>query len=163
MHRERGFMDIGLFNKILTELGPYVFNINLYFQGEPMLHPSFFLFLEKTRNIHTIVSTNGHFLSVGNAEKIVKSGLNQLIISLDGIDQDTYSAYRVGGCVDTVIEGIKNVSDAKEKYNSSLKVVIQFLVNRLNEHQITQIRKFAKREKVSLKLKSMQIINNDRL
>lgn len=161
MQRERGFMDIGLFNKILNELGPYIFNINLYFQGEPMLHPSFFSFLEKARNIHTIVSTNGHFLSVENAEKIVKSGLNQLTISLDGLDQESYSAYRVGGCVDTVIKGIENISDAKEKFDSSLKVVIQLLVNRLNEPQIAQIKAFAKKRKVSLKLKSMQIINKD--
>jgi len=161
MQRERGFMDIEVFNKIITELGPYVFNINLYFQGEPMLHPSFFSFLEKARSIHTIVSTNGHFLSVENAEKIVKSGLSQLIISLDGIDQESYSAYRVDGCVNTVIEGIKNISDAIEKFNSSLKVKIQFLVHRLNEHQIPQIREFAKKLKVRLRLKSMQIINNE--
>jgi radical SAM protein with 4Fe4S-binding SPASM domain len=159
MQRPRGFMDIEFFNKVMKELAPYLYNLNLYFQGEPMLHPKFFSFLEKCKNIHTIVSTNGHFLTEENAEKIVMSGLNKLIISLDGIDQDTYSTYRKNGSVNTVIKGIENVAVAKMKNSSSLKIEIQFLVNRLNEHQIPLLKKFAGEVKATLSLKSMQIIN----
>lgn len=157
MTRSRGFMDIDLFNKVISELSPYLFNINLYFQGEPMLHPLFFSFVKDSRKINTIVSTNGHFLSVGNSEKIVKSGLSKLIISLDGLDQNTYSAYRMNGCVNTVLDGLKNVTTAKEKYSSLLKIEVQFIVNRLNEDQIPQVRKLASKFKASLRLKSMQI------
>jgi len=159
MQRERGFMDIELFNKVMKELSPYLYYINLYFQGEPMLHPLFFSFVRNSINTHTVVSTNGHFLSEDNSEKIVRSRLSKLIISLDGIDQDTYSAYRINGNVNTVIDGIKNVTDAKKRYNSSLKIEIQFLVNRYNEHQIPKIRRLANRVKTSLILKSMQIID----
>jgi MoaA/NifB/PqqE/SkfB family radical SAM enzyme len=42
MKRERGFMDIELFERIISELRPYLWNINLYFQGESLLHPAFF-------------------------------------------------------------------------------------------------------------------------
>jgi radical SAM protein with 4Fe4S-binding SPASM domain len=161
MVRERGYMDINLFNKVVKELEPYLYNINLYFQGEPMLHPSFFSFLRNNRNSHTVVSTNGHFLSGENSEKIVRTGLTKLIISLDGIDQATYSAYRRNGSVDTVINGIKCVAEAKRRSGSSLKIEIQFLVSRLNEHQIPQIRELARREQVSLRFKSMQIINKE--
>jgi radical SAM protein with 4Fe4S-binding SPASM domain len=161
MTRARGFMDIGLFDKVISELGPYLYNINLYFQGEPMLHPSFFSFVQKGRKINTIVSTNGHFLSVGNSERIVKSGLHKLIVSLDGIDQKTYSAYRINGSVNTVLEGLNYVSEAKEKYKSSLNIEIQFIVNRINENQIPQVRKLASKLKTSLRLKSMQIINKE--
>jgi len=152
-------MDIELFNKVMKELSPYLYYINLYFQGEPMLHPLFFSFVRNSINTHTVVSTNGHFLSEDNSEKIVRSRLSKLIISLDGIDQDTYSAYRINGNVNTVIDGIKNVTDAKKRYNSSLKIEIQFLVNRYNEHQIPKIRRLANRVKTSLILKSMQIID----
>lgn len=157
MLRKRGFMDLALFNKVIEELSPYLCNLNLYFQGEPMLHPLFFSFIGSNKNIHTVVSTNGHFLSVENSEKLVRSSLSELIISLDGIDQDTYSAYRINGDVNTVLDGIKNVTDAKIKYNSHLNIVIQFIVNRLNEHQIPLLRHIANRFKASLRLKSMQI------
>src|SRR5450759_1716741 len=135
MLRDRGYMDIELFNKVISELRPYLYNINLYFQGEPMLHPLFFSFVRNSIKTHSVVSTNGHFLSDENSEKIVRSGLSKLIISLDGIDQDTYSAYRINGSVNTVTEGIRRVADAKKRCNSSLKIEIQFLVNRLNEQQ----------------------------
>lgn len=126
-----------------------------------MLHPLFFSFISISRGTHTTVSTNGHFLSEENSEKIVKSGLSKLIISLDGIDQGTYSAYRIKGNVATVIDGIKNIAKAKKRHNSSLKIEIQFLVSRVNEHQIYKIRKLAKSVNVSLQLKSMQIIDKD--
>jgi radical SAM protein with 4Fe4S-binding SPASM domain len=157
MKRERGYMDLGLYNKVVNELRPYLYNINLYFQGEPMLHPNFFSFVGIGNGIRTIVSTNGHYLSVENADKIVNSGLNKLIISLDGNDQDTYSSYRRNGNYNTVVDGIRNITNAKKRINSSLKIEIQFLVNRLNEHQIPQISKFAKKVKATLKFKSIAL------
>ena len=157
MKRVRGFMDINLYNRIISELRPYLFNINLYFQGEPMLHPDFFSFIRNSGKIRTVMSTNGHFLSAENSEKIVRSGLNSLIVSLDGIDRDSYSAYRVNGNADIVLEGLRNISEAKERFRSSLKIELQVLVNRYNEHQLPVIRKLAARYKASLKLKSMQI------
>jgi radical SAM protein with 4Fe4S-binding SPASM domain len=159
MKRERGFMNIDLFNKIVKELRPYIYNINLYFQGEPMLHPLFFSFVRNSQKTHSVVSTNGHFLSAENSERIVKSGLNKLIISLDGMDQCTYSAYRRNGSIHTVIDGLKNVAAAKRKFGSSLKIDIQFLVNKLNEHQIPEVKLLAESVNASLSLKSMQIIN----
>ena len=161
MKRERGYMNVDLFDKIMKELSPYLYYVNLYFQGEPMLHPSFFSFLNSNRKIHTIVSSNGHFLSVENSEKIVKSGLSKIIISLDGLDQDTYSAYRINGHIKTVLEGLKNITDAKVRYSSLLKIEIQFIVNKLNEDQVPLVRELAKSLKVALKLKSMQITNKE--
>lgn len=158
MKRERGFMDPDLYKKVLSELTPHIYYLNLYFQGEPMLHPDFFSFLEPARGIRTVVATNGHFLAAGNSEKIVMSGLGKLIVSLDGMDPETYSVYRKGGDFNKVTEGIRNITSALKKHKSAMKLEIQLLVNRYNEHQIIQVKKFAKEAGASLKLKSMQII-----
>jgi len=162
MTRNRGYMDIDLFSKVIKEIGPCLFNINLYFQGEPMLHPKFFTFLRKCSDINTTVSTNGHFLSEESAEKLVKSGLKKIIVSLDGFDQDTYSEYRKNGNINKVFEGIKFISEAKKRNSSSIRLVIQFLVNRINEHQIKDIRHYAHKMGASLSLKSMQILNKEK-
>jgi radical SAM protein with 4Fe4S-binding SPASM domain len=159
MRRKRGFMDIGLFRRIISEIGPYLYNINLYFQGESLMHPLFSSFIRESRKIKTVLSTNGHFLSVENSRKIAGSGLTKLIISLDGIDQETYSAYRTGGNLKTVMDGIMNIADAKRKYNSRLKIEIQLLVSKVNEKQIPQIRKLVEGLNLKLRLKSMQIIS----
>jgi radical SAM protein with 4Fe4S-binding SPASM domain len=159
MKRGRGFMDLGIFKKVMNELDPYLFSVNLYFQGEPMLHPQFFSFMEYCAKPYTVVSTNGHFLTEENSEKIVTSGLNKLVISLDGMDQETYSAYRVNGNMNRVINGLNNVARAKKRSNSPIKIEIQFLVNRFNEHMIPQVKLLAESVHTRLKLKSMQIIN----
>lgn len=161
MTRSRGYMKTDLFEKVISELRPYLYNINLYFQGEPMLHPKFFSFLDICSGINTTVSTNGHFLTVENAEKLVLSGLKRIIISLDGMDQPVYSLYRKNGDINRVMEGTKNLKEAKKRNSSPIKLVIQFLVNRNNEHQIPQIKQYARENNAVLNLKSMQIINKD--
>lgn len=161
MTRSRGYMDISLFEKITRELRPYLYEMNLYFQGESMLHPDIKLFLEKSRKISTTLSTNGHFLSQDNAEMLALSGLNRLIVSLDGMDQEIYSIYRINGDIKDVLNGVRNVSEAIRRNSSGLKLLIQFLVNRMNEHQIPAIRLFAKEVNAPVRFKSMQIINEN--
>lgn len=162
MTREKGFMNIDLFRRVIAELNPCLFYLNLWFQGEPMLHPDFFSFLEVTGSFRKVISTNGHFLSEESAGRLVRSDLAKLIISLDGMDQETYAAYRRQGDLGRVIEGIRNVVQARMKHNSPLKIEIQFLVNRINEHQIPEVRNFADGIKASLRLKSMQVLSNER-
>lgn len=161
MERKRGFMDIGLFRDILAEMKPYLYNINLYFQGEPMLHPLFFSFLESARRFRTTVSTNGHYLTAENSDYLAGSGLGRLIVSVDGMDQAAYASYRKNGELDRVIAGVNNAAAARKKLNSSMTIEIQLLVNRYNEHQIGQVRQFAKERGIRLRLKSMQVINEE--
>jgi radical SAM protein with 4Fe4S-binding SPASM domain len=125
-----------------------------------MMHPRFFLFPEIAGDTYSVVSTNGHFLSAGNSEKLVASGLKKLIVSLDGMDQESYSRYRKSGDLNRVISGIRNVAEARNKSRSSMSLEIQFLVNRNNEYQIADAERFAKEVGARLKLKSMQVINN---
>jgi radical SAM protein with 4Fe4S-binding SPASM domain len=148
-----------LYDKFISEAGPYLYNINLYFQGEPMLHTGFFSFIEKSGKSRVTVSTNGHFLSEENNYKLVRSGIDKLIVSLDGMDSETYSRYRINGDIEKVIAGIRNISVELSKARSRLKLEIQFLVNRYNESQIDRVNKFAKEVHATLKLKSMQVIN----
>jgi radical SAM protein with 4Fe4S-binding SPASM domain len=100
---------------------------------------------------------------VENAEKLARSGLNKLIISIDGFDQQTYSAYRKNGDLELLKEGIANVSEAKKRFNSEIKIELQVIVNKLNESQVPDIYKFARKLNASLKLKSMQITGKDRI
>lgn len=163
MRRPRGFMDNGLFDRVITELRPFLLNVNLYFQGEPLLHPDFSSFIRCSRGSRTVISTNGHYLSPENCIKIAKSGLSKLIISMDGTDQATYSSYRVNGNINTVLEGLRTMAEMKKKYRSSINIEVQFLVNRLNEKQIPEMKKLAYEMHCKLKLKSMQIGDRDNM
>jgi radical SAM protein with 4Fe4S-binding SPASM domain len=162
MTRPKGNMSAELFEKIIQQAGPYLYNMNLFFQGEPMMNPEFFLFLQKSAGYNTIVSTNGQFLTVEKAEKLAASGLRKLIVSLDGMDEPAYILYRQNGDFQKVVEGIKNVASAIKRSGSPLKLEIQFLVNRHNESQIAAARKFASEVNAKLRLKSMQVLDEER-
>ena len=70
-----------------------------YFQGEPYLNPEFLDMVKfaNTKKIYTATSTNAHYLNDANARKTIESGLDRLIISIDGTTQEVYEQYRVGG------------------------------------------------------------------
>lgn len=159
MTRNKGFMDPSLFSRIISELEPYLVFMNLYFQGEPMMHPEFFKFTGYSGKIRTVVSTNGHFLSAENAGEIARSGIEKLIVSLDGMDAPTYSLYRKNGDFEKVMHGIMHVSEAIKLARSRVKLEIQFLINRFNEQQVSLARDFARRVNATLRLKSMQVIS----
>ncbi|MCX6283767.1 MAG: radical SAM/SPASM domain-containing protein [Bacteroidetes bacterium] len=144
LSRDAGFMNLDQFRSIIDQLSPELAWITLYFQGEPFMNPGFFDFISyaKSRNIFVSSSTNGHFLDKDSAKATVESGLNRLIISVDGIDQQAYEAYRVGGSLLKVIEGIKTLADEKKSAGRSTpEIIIQFLVLKSNQHQIKDIRR----------------------
>src|ERR687889_540002 len=94
---------------------------------------------------YAATSTNAHYLTDEVARKTVESGLDRLIISIDGTTQDVYRQYRVGGNLDKVIEGAKNIVKWKKELKSKKPFVfLQFLVVKHNEHQIEEIKEIAK-------------------
>ena len=111
------------------------------------------------KNIYTITSTNGHFLNDDTARRTIESGLDRLIISLDGTTQEVYEQYRKAGQLDRVIEGSKKLVYWKKKLKSKTPhTVFQFLVVRPNEHQIGEVYQLAKEIGIDeVKLKTAQI------
>ena len=163
LSRAKGHMDVAVFKEILDKLSPDLFYLTLYFQGEPMINPHFpgMVQLARNRNIFVATSTNGHYLDDKNIDLIIKSGLNHLIISLDGLDQQTYEKYRVNGDLQVVIDGIRRLVAAKRSTHSASPFIeLQFLVMRHNEHQMQQMKEFAKQSGVNkLSFKTAQVYN----
>src|SRR5688572_7277283 len=159
--RPTGMLDPALFKRVIDELAPTLQYLTFYFQGEPFLHPEFpnMIKYASAKGIYTATSTNAHFLKDEQAKATVESSLDRLIISIDGTTQDTYQSYRVGGPLDKVIEGTKNILHWKKKLKSKTPhVVFQFLVVKPNEHQIPEVYSLAKKLGVDqVVLKTAQI------
>jgi radical SAM protein with 4Fe4S-binding SPASM domain len=145
--RPTGMLEDSFFTKTIDEIHQHILYLIFYFQGEPYLNPDFLNMVKyaASKNIYTATSTNAHYLTDENAKKTVESGLDRLIISIDGTTQETYQQYRVGGKLEKVIEGTKNIIKWKKELNSKKPFVFfQFLVVKHNEHQIEDIKKLAK-------------------
>ncbi len=137
--RPTGMLSMDNFTAVINQLYRRVTHLTFYFQGEPYLNPQFLPMVRYAANkkMYTITSTNAHYLNDANAKATVLSGLSKLIISLDGVSQEVYEQYRVGGNVTKVLEGAANVVKWRKQLGSATpQIVFQYLVVQPNEHEL---------------------------
>lgn len=145
--RPTGMLQEDLFKKTIDELAPTLNYLVFYFQGEPYLNKNFLELVQyaASKKIYTATSTNAHYLTDDAAKKTIESGLDRLIISIDGTTQEVYEHYRVGGTLEKVIEGAKRMVEWKRKLKSKTPhIIFQFLVVKPNQHQMDDVKKLAK-------------------
>lgn len=163
--RPIGMLEPAFFRKTIDELSGELVYLTFYFQGEPYLNRNFLdmVAYARSKKIYTATSTNAHYLTDEVARQTIESGLDRLIISIDGTTQETYQQYRVGGQLDKVIEGAKNIVQWKRELKAKTPYIIfQFLVVRPNEHQIDDLKKLAKEIGVDeVILKTAQVYDHE--
>ncbi len=159
--RPTGMLQEKLFTHTIDQVKGYLTWLHLYFQGEPFLNPRFLEMVSyaNSKSIFTSTSTNAHYLQEQQVQQVLQSGLKQLIVSMDGITQEIYEKYRVGGNLEKVQEGIKLLlSERNKSKNRFPRVVLQFLVTGQNEYQLPDLKRWAREMQVDeLQLKTTQI------
>jgi MoaA/NifB/PqqE/SkfB family radical SAM enzyme len=144
--RPIGSIEFDFYKSIIDECRSFLSYLILYFQGEPFLNQKFFDLVNyaSENGIYTVTSTNAHFLDDENAKKTILSGLDKIIISLDGTDQEAYESYRIGGNYKKVVSGIQKLVHWKEKLDKHKPlIVLQFLIMKTNQHQLKDIKKLS--------------------
>ena len=156
---ERGLMKLEQFKQVLDRLGTWLQSVNMYSWGEPLLNKSMvdmIRYSAQNHGIRTITSVHLNNLTDEQVIDLVTSGLDKLIVSVDGVTQEVYEKYRVGGHVEKVFANMKKLVAAKEKYNSSIRIIWNFLVMKQNEHQIQQAEKIAREIGVEISFGKMR-------
>jgi len=146
--RVKGFLNFDNFKKVIDEVYPYIYHLRLWNWGEPLLNKDIFNMISyaKKKNLFVNLSTNSNFLNKDISKKILKSGLDELIISLDGASEGTYKKYRKGGDFHMVIESIKFLIDEKRKLKyKSPYIKLQFIIMKSNEHEIEKIKNLSQK------------------
>src|SRR3982751_4636054 len=124
--RPTGMLKKDFFRETIDQMSKELMYLVFYFQGEPYLNPDFLEMVKyaSSKKIYTATSTNAHYLNDTNAKRTIESGLDRLIISIDGTTQDVYQQYRVGGQLDKVIAGAKNIVKWKKELNSKKPFIV---------------------------------------
>jgi MoaA/NifB/PqqE/SkfB family radical SAM enzyme len=140
--RPTATINENLFKSAIDEIGDYVFRLWMYNWGEPLLHkrtPEMIAYA-KGKGLKVVLSSNLSIpLTDDYVERLVGSGLDTLIVGLDGLTEETYGKYRVGGNVSQVRENMRRIQGAKSRTGAQTPHVLwQFLVFRHNEHEIDE-------------------------
>jgi len=103
--RPTGMLQKDFFTRTIDEIHKELLYLIFYFQGEPYLNPDFLDMVKyaSSKGIYTATSTNAHYLNDAAAKRTIESGLDRLIIYIDGTTQDVYQQYRVGGNISKII------------------------------------------------------------
>ena len=136
-------MPLSIFERVLEQVQATAHTMQFYFQGEPLLNkqlPEMIAAAHKA-GLYTIVSTNAQSLSQDMANTLVQSGLNRIIVSIDGFSEESYQAYRIGGSLQKALDALRYLANAKRLHKSHIRIELQTLRLKSNEHEWAWIKK----------------------
>jgi len=142
-----GRVSVENFEAFVDRIAAHTYRLILYNWGEPFLHRQIIRMLAYAdkKKISTSISSNLNLLPREGAEALVLSGLDDLIVSCDGLSQETYQRYRVGGELDKLVGNMDAISQAKKRLGrTNPNIEFQFLVFRHNEHEVDRVQAFAR-------------------
>jgi MoaA/NifB/PqqE/SkfB family radical SAM enzyme len=140
-------IDVGLFESLMKEVGPYLLTLSLWAWGEPLLHPEIEQILAIARRypVATLLSTNGQNLN----QKRIQEALRQqppaqLIVAIDGLCDQSNSLYRKGARLEPALEGVRALAAWKQETGSRRpRLHCRFLAMKHNQQELPQLRQFA--------------------
>lgn len=161
--RPIGLLKQDEFKNWIDQIKSTGFYVQLFFQGEPFINkqlPQMIKYAQENK-VYISISTNGHFINQSNVDFVLDNAPDKLIYSVDGLDEESYQNYRVGGTFKQADEGLRTL--IKRKNERRLKkpfVEFQFIVMKQNEHQLDEVLNYGKEAGVDkVVFKTMQISN----
>lgn len=159
--RPLGLLQIERFQQIIDEIKSTGFYVQLFFQGEPFINKQIVQMISyaKESNVYISISTNGHFINEGNVDNVLRNAPDKLIYSVDGLDEESYQNYRVGGTFEQADKGLKTLINRKKELGLHKPFVeFQFIVMKQNEYQLDDVLRYGKEVGVDkVVFKTMQI------
>ena len=135
--RQKSVLSLEHFRLILEQVKSSVHTMQFYFQGEPLLNKELpeMIKAASDEGMYTIVSTNVLAMTPLLAEKLMQAGLSRIIVSIDGMAEESYGAYRKGGNLHKALDGLMYLRQAKDQTGSRTHIELQSLMLRSNEHE----------------------------
>jgi len=159
--RPLGLLNPDDFKKLIDDINDTGFYVQLFFQGEPFINKNLYGMINyaQKKNMYVSVSTNGHFINEENVDTVLKNAPDKIIYSIDGLDEESYQNYRVGGTFEQADSGLRTLISKKNEINQNHPYVeLQFIVMKQNEHQLDEVIKYGNEVGVDkVVFKTMQI------
>mgnify|MGYP002072021254 CR=1 FL=1 len=134
-------MPIERYTRILDQAVD-VKSISLHGLGEPLMHPHIFELVERAvaRNIAVRFTSNLTLLTPDRAERMVRSGLHRLIVSLDGATASTYESIRINASFDRLLENLSALLQTRRTLGIRWpRIDVNMVVCAVNQHQVSDI------------------------
>jgi MoaA/NifB/PqqE/SkfB family radical SAM enzyme len=145
--KEDIFYPFLLYKNLIDKLKDYIFEVSLYDIGEPLLNENILDYIKyaHSQRVGTIISTSLSVQKPDNFwENLVLSGLDYMVISIDGISKKVYNQYRTCGDLDLVLSNLKKIQEYRVKNKNNLFIEWQMIDLPWNKHEQNLAKDFAK-------------------
>jgi radical SAM protein with 4Fe4S-binding SPASM domain len=135
-----GLFDFETYKEIIRDgVKKGMYSVNLNFINEPLLRKDlihFITFAKEAGVLDIMLNTNGVLLTPEYSEKLLKSGLTRLMISIDATTKETYDQIRIGGDFNKVNSAVKELVEMREMFQMKLPIIrVSFVRMALNQHE----------------------------
>jgi len=146
--RKIGYLNLAVAKKIIDEVAIYgLERMCLSLFGEPFLNKDFFdisRYAKKSNKIdHLYISTNALLMDERISRELIDSGLDKIIISIDGASKETYEKIRVGGDYDKLISNVENFIRIREASGGNgPRIAVQIIRMKETDKEVDKFYKF---------------------
>lgn len=141
--RAKGLLSFDQYKIIADKIRPFAKYVHLHLWGEPLINRDIFKMIRLTAEFAKVnISTNALLLDPSKAEELITSGVFDLIVSIDGMSQEVYEKYRVGGDVKKALAALQLLNEFNVKHGRKVQLLPQFIVFKHNQHEKEAFRQF---------------------
>jgi MoaA/NifB/PqqE/SkfB family radical SAM enzyme len=147
MTRQKGYMPLDLFKRIVDECVSFEKDgliIHLHLHGEPLFDPLLFERITYIKNIlkksRVSINTNGALLNEEKAQKLINSGIDEVIFSFNGTSEASYKKISQGINYQPVKDNVQHFHLLKRRMNANTFTILQMVTCEINQHEIDQFR-----------------------
>ncbi|MFC1973859.1 radical SAM/SPASM family putative metalloenzyme maturase [Chloroflexota bacterium] len=136
-----GDMSLETYRRLLPAFSQ-LSSVNLSGIGEPLLHKDIFKMVRLAKSHlsqkgRVSFTTNAIMINEAMAEKLVSSGLDDVVVSVDGATSETFSHIRCGASLDIVLDSIRLLDVTKKRLGSQTPSIgIEFVAMQRNVHEL---------------------------
>ncbi|MFB2551942.1 radical SAM/SPASM domain-containing protein [Ensifer soli] len=142
--RGQMFMKLDLFQKIMDDVGKFerpLKVLKLFKDGEPMLNPNFIEMVKAAKRVGKVerveTTSNGSKIAPGFSEKLVESGIDRVVLSIEGVTSERYLKFaRVKFDFDAFVEKVRHLYSIRGDMKLHVKTVAQNLDYTIGEDRM---------------------------
>lgn len=129
VNRKYGQMSMDQYHVLAGKIRPHARYVYLHLWGEPLLNRDIFSMVRHAGEFaRTNLSTNANLLDPPMAREMIQSGVTDIIVSIDGLTQPVYEAYRRRGDAGKAIKGLTMLAHFNARRASPANIIPQFIV-----------------------------------
>ncbi len=145
--RQKGLMSEFIFDKVIQGVVDCkVKRVRIIGNGEAIIHPNYFQYAKELRKVTPVVSltTNAKFNKESLIYDTIDSDLDQINISVDGDNKETFEKLRLRGNFDKMLVDLKKMKEYKDAKKSRTLINIRVMVSPSDFHRHKEIMDFWK-------------------